>query len=252
MHGQFFWYDLMTSDTAAAAAFYGGVVGWGAQESGHGDYKLFTADGRPVTGLMPIPDELQGPARHPVWMGYVAVDDVDAAAARIQKLGGKLHRPPFEVPDVIRFAVVADPQGAVFLVAKGLVENAPPLPANDMPGAIGWRELYASDWTEVFGFYETMFGWTKDQAIDMGPMGTYQLFATGSHAVGGMMTKPPMIPMPYWGYYFNVPAIDAAVDRVKSGGGKVYNEPMQVPGGSWIVNCEDPQGAYFSLAAPSR
>ncbi len=98
-----------------------------------------------------------------------------------------------------------------------------------------------------------MFGWTKSDAMDMGPMGVYQLFKTGGeYAAGGMMTKPPAIPVPYWGYYFNVPAIDAAVERVTKAGGKILNGPMEVPGGQWIIQGMDPQGAAFALVAPKR
>ena len=97
-----------------------------------------------------------------------------------------------------------------------------------------------------------MFGWTKAEAIDMGPMGTYQLFATGDDPVGGMMMKPEAIPMPYWGYYFNVESIDAAAARVTGRGGRILNGPMQVPGGQWIVQCVDPQGAVFNLVALKR
>jgi len=88
--------------------------------------------------------------------------------------------------------------------------------------------------------------------MDMGPMGIYQLFATGDGPVGGMMTKPPQIPTPFWTYYFNVEAVDAPVARVTQGGGKVVNGPMQVPGGSWIVQCFDPQGAFFAMVGPKR
>jgi uncharacterized protein len=83
-------------------------------------------------------------------------------------------------------------------------------------------------------------------------MGKYQLFATGAEPVGGMMTKPPAIPRPYWGYYFNVPAIDAAVDRVKSAGGAILMGPQEVPGPMWILQCTDPQGALFALVSSKR
>lgn len=252
MHGKFFWYDIMTTDAAAAARFYGDVVGWSTQASGQDDYQLFTTNGQAVAGLMSIPDEVQGSGRRPVWMGYIAVDDVDASTARIKELGGMIHRPPSDVPGVIRFAVVADPQGAVFLTAKGLMEDPrPPLPGNT-PGTIGWRELYAGEWESAFAFYETMFGWTKSRAIDMGPMGTYQLFATGAEAVGGMMTKPPTIRAPFWGYYINVAALGVCMERIKAGGGSVVHGPSEVPGGSWIVQCIDPQGAFFALVAPTQ
>ena len=77
----------------------------------------------------------------------------------------------------------------------------------------------------------------------MGPMGVYQMFATGGETVGGMMTKAPEIPMPFWLYYFNVEAIDAAIERIKQHGGQISNGPMEVPGGLWIVQALDPRRA---------
>ena len=66
------------------------------------------------------------------------------------------------------------------------------------------------------------------------------------------MTKPPHLPMPFWGYYINVAGIDAAAERITAGGGQILNGPMEVPGPMWIANCMDPQGAAFSLVAPKR
>jgi predicted enzyme related to lactoylglutathione lyase len=254
MHGKFFWYDVMTTDPAAARRFYASVVGWGAQDSGVGDadYTVLTVSGQGVAGLMPIPEDSRAAGVPPTWMGYIEADDVDAVAARIVELGGTVQKPPADVPGVIRFAVVADPQGAGFLIAKGLMEGGPPPLPPMTPGTISWHELYAADWEQVFPFYEKLFGWVKKEAIDMGPMGTYQLFATpgSDEAVGGMMTKPQEVPAPFWGYYIGVPNIDTAVERVKAGGGRVINGPMEVPGGAWIVQAIDPQGAYFALVGP--
>ena len=88
--------------------------------------------------------------------------------------------------------------------------------------------------------------------MDMGDMGTYQIFAWNGTPIGGMMTKPKEVPAPYWLYYFNVEALDSAIERAKAGGAKIVLEPMEVPGGSWIVQCIDPQGALFALVAPKR
>lgn len=247
--GQFFWYDVMTTDTKAAAKFYSAVVGWGTQDAGAG-YTVFTVNGQGVAGLMAIPEHAKG--MPPCWMGYIWADNVDAMCARLEQEGGKVHRPPTDVPGIIRFAVVADPQGAGFLLAKGMSgETSPPLPIGT-PGTIGWRELMAGEWKAAFAFYEKLFGWTKAEAFEMGPMGTYQLFATGAQPTGGMMTKPDAVPVPNWGYYFNVDAIDAAIERVKANGGKVLMGPSEVPGPMWTVQCLDPMGAYFALVAPKR
>lgn len=255
MKGNFFWYDVMTTDPKAAKKFYSDVVGWTAEDSGvpGADYTLLKVNGQGVAGLMPIPEDARKAGARPCWMGYIAVDNVDEAAKRIEREGGKIMRPPMDVPNVIRFCVVADPQGTGFIIAKGLVHETMPALPPGTPGTVGWHELYAVDGKSAFAFYEKMFGWTKLDAMDMGPMGVYQLFATGgADAVGGMMTKPAAIPMPYWGFYFNVPWLDAASARATAGGGKILNGPMQVPGDLWIVQCIDPQGALFSLVAPQR
>src|SRR6516162_5496138 len=79
MHGKFFWYDIMTTDTKASEKFYADVVGWGARDSGvpGQQYTLLTVNGTPVAGLMPIPEDARKVGVPPSWMGYIAVDDVD-------------------------------------------------------------------------------------------------------------------------------------------------------------------------------
>lgn len=258
MANGFFWYDVMSDDTKGTAKFYTDVVGWGTEAQGN-DYNLFTVkdkdgQGQGVAGFMKLPPDAKAMGVPPCWMGYIAVDDVDAAAKRVQSLGGKIHKPPQDIEGIIRFAVVADPGGAGFIIAKGLVhKDMPKFPAHTT-GTVGWHELYAADGPQAMAFYEKAFGWTKSDAMDMGPMGTYQMFKTGGEfAMGGIMTKPPGMPAPpHWGFYINVPAIDAAVERVTKGGGKILNGPMEVPGGQWIIQGMDPQGAAFNLVALKR
>jgi predicted enzyme related to lactoylglutathione lyase len=215
-------------DTKAAARFYSSVVGWGTQEQGAAgkEYTLFTVNGQGVARLMPIPEDVAQHGAKPAWLGYMSVEDVDAAAVKLKQLGGTVHREPQTVPGIIRFAVVPDNQGAAFYVARGLAKEAMPEFPIDTPGTVGWHELYATEWKAAFAFYEAMFGWIRADSFGMGELGTYQLFATGGGApVGGMMTKPPGIPRPFWGYYFNVPAIDAAADRVTAAGGTIMMSP---------------------------
>lgn len=250
--GKFVWYDLMTIDSKAAESFYRSVIGWDAKDSGMADrsYTILSMGPTMVGGLMPIPEHAKG--AHPMWMGYIGVDDVDAYAARIKKAGGVVHRAPEDIPGVGRFSVVADPHGATFVLFTGSGEPQTPADAAGAPGRIGWHELYAGNGEAAFAFYSDLFGWTKTEAIDMGPMGTYQTFSTGGAPIGGMMTKTPEVPIPLWLYYFNVDAVDAAVERVKQAGGKIAMGPHQVPGGSWIVQGIDPQGGMFALVGQKR
>jgi predicted enzyme related to lactoylglutathione lyase len=250
----FVWHDLMTTDTRAAETFYSKVVGWRAQDAGMPDrsYTILHVKEIPIGGLMPVPPEAAAAGAKPVWNGYVGVNDVDAFAKRVTQAGGAVHRGPEDIPGVGRFAVVADPHGASFILFKGSTDAQPQPPAPGTPGHIGWHELYAGNLEQAFAFYSGLFGWTKTEAVDMGPMGIYQTFATDSAPVGGMMTKPDAIPAPMWLYYFNVDDIEAAAARVKDSGGRVLNGPLQVPGGSWIVQCSDPQDAMFALVGPHR
>ena len=245
MQGDFVWYELCTPDSAGAAEFYARVVGWNAAKSGVPgiDYTLLQLGDRPVAGIMTLPPEEMPP--RPVWCGYVAAADVDAKAAEIVSAGGVVHKPPQDIPAIGRFAVVGDPQGAVFMLFKGEGEPPPPL-AMMQSGSIGWHELHASDWEQAWSFYAQTFGWTKDTAHDMGPMGTYQIFTANGRPCGGMVTDPRS-PHPYWLYYFVVDDIDAGVERVQAGGGTLLFGPQEVPGGAWVVNAQDPQGGIFAL-----
>jgi predicted enzyme related to lactoylglutathione lyase len=253
--GDFIWYDVMTPDPDAGRAFYKAVLGWNMADSGvpgH-EYTILSAGSAMVGGLMRLTDDAKAMGVPPCWTGYIGSADVDADVVRLVAAGGAVRKPADDIPGVGRFAVVADPQGAVFILftPAGPAPEGAGLPP-DAPGTIGWRELMAGDMEAVFPFYATMFGWTKAEAIDMGAMGTYQLFAKDGVTRGGAMTKMPQMHGPYWGFYFNTESIDAAAALVTGAGGSVVNGPMQVPGGQWIVQCLDPQGAFFGMVAPGR
>jgi len=247
--GKFGWYELMTSDTQAAGKFYSDVVGWTTQEMPGGDgppYTTFNIGNVGMAGMLNIPG-------HTAWIGYISVEDVDAHIEKIVEAGGKLWRPATDIPGMLRFAVMSDPQGAAIVVfTPNPNMPSPQRPAAPAPGTIGWHELYTTDLDGGFDFYSKLFGWTKLSDMDMGPMGLYRLFDEGDHkemGSGGMMNKAPQIPVSCWTFYFSVDSIKAAVNRVESGGGKVINGPMQVPGGGWIIQGQDPQGAMFSLVS---
>lgn len=255
MIGKFFWYELMTSDPQAALAFYGDVVGWTHAAFG-GDlgepYHVVSGSAGPLAGIMAIPDEAKDWCMTPWWGGYIGSSDVDADAARLSAAGGSVKRPPDDIPGVGRFAVMSDPGGAIFMLLKGTspdeMDAAPPM----APGHVGWHELYSGDFDRDLAFYTGQFGWTQGDAMDMGEMGRYQLVSqTGGDDFesmsGGIMPCPKEMPVPAWLFYFVVGDIDEAVKKVEAGGGQVLQGPMEVPGGGWIIQATDPQGAMFAL-----
>ena len=253
--GSFIWCELMTTDMDAAETFYKAVVGWKTADFGHPDmrYTVVSVGDRGVGGIMDIPADARKAGVGPGWIGYIGVADVDGAAARLKDAGGAIHKPPTDIPDVGRFAIVADPGGAMFALMTPSSDEKPVPPAPNTPGLVGWHELYAADGeASAFAFYSSQFGWTQADTFDMGAMGIYRIFADNGVPVGGMMNKPAEMPAGAWQYYFNVDGIDAAAERVTSNGGQVLMGPHEVPGGSWIVQAKDPQGAMFALVAPRR
>jgi predicted enzyme related to lactoylglutathione lyase len=152
--------------------------------------------------------------------------------------------------------VCADPQGAAFGILQPLPMEAPPEhPAFDQvaPGHGSWHELMSTDPVAALAFYSDLFGWTPGgEAMDMGEMGTYQVFDFHGKDVGGMMGLGNS-PVPMWMPYFGVDGVQDAHDRVIAAGGAVHHGPADVPGGSLIVIATDPQGAWFALvgAAPA-
>jgi uncharacterized protein len=259
MQGQFIWYELMTTDTAAAAKFYSDVVGWQPRDAGMPgmDYTIVGPPGpnMGVAGVMPLTEEVMARGVPANWTGYIHADDVDAMADTFKDAGGVIHRPAEDIPGIGRFAVVADPQGAVICVFSPDTPDGsmPDGPAPGSPGTFGWNELHTQDAAAAFDFYARHFGWRKDMAVDMGPeYGVYQTFTQDGRPIGGMMNKRPEMPMSCWSFYITVPSIRAAAAKVTELGGQVLMEPHQVPGGGWICPALDPQGAAFSLMSESE
>ena len=249
MQNPFIWHDLMTSDVESAKKFYSAVVGWTFDSQMPG-YDVLMVGNAGVGGIMPTPPEMKGMPSF--WSGYVHTPDVDATCEQVKKLGGKIMREAWDVPDVGRMAVIGDPTGASLMVMQPFSQEQRNMPKEGAVGTVGWNELYTSDLDKAWEFYSKLFGWTKGTSMDMGAMGIYQLFQIDSKDHGGMMKKMDAMPMSSWGYYFNVNGIDAAIERIRHAGGKVLNGPMEVPGGQWTVTAQDEQGAHFSLVSNTK
>jgi uncharacterized protein len=242
VRGRFVWHELLTTDTAAAAAFYAKVVPWRTQPSNMPGYTIFMAGQAQVAGLMALPAATGGTPAH--WLMYVGTADVDGTCAQAQSLGARICKSPADIPNVGRFAVLADPQGATFAVFTPASNQAPTTPAF---GGFSWHELATTDVAAALRFYGQLFGWTKGAGHDMGAMGVYQLFEHSGATVGGMCnTQGPSTP-PSWLSYVHVTDSSRAVSAVKSAGGRLLHGPVEVPGGSWIALFLDPQGGAFAV-----
>jgi predicted enzyme related to lactoylglutathione lyase len=240
----------MTTDMKAAETFYRTVVGWTSTpfDGSPQPYTMFNRGGEiPVAGLMARPEGMNAP---PFWAMYVGVPKLEDAAAHIKRLGGGECSPVIEVPAVGRMQMMTDPQGAAFYIYEPASADQQPEAAAEI-GEASWHELMTTDAAAAMKFYGEVFGWQPSETMDMGEMGKYHMFNRPHGMIGGMMNKPremAHVP-PNWQIYFRVPDITAAVERIKASGGQILNGPMEVPGGDWIVNAMDPQGAAFALHA---
>ncbi len=244
------WYELMTTDTAAAETFYKNVVGWTTApfDASPTPYSVFRRSGDVgIGGLMERPDGMNMP---PFWAMYIAVPKFDDAVAHIKRLGGSELSPVIDIPQVGRMQMMKDPQGAAFYIIQPASSEERPETAPEV-GEGSWHELMTTDAPAAMKFYSEVFGWQPSETMDMGPMGKYHMFNRPHGMIGGMMNKPKELAHvpPNWGIYFRVPDVNAAVERIKANGGKILNGPMEVPGGDWVVNAMDPQGAAFALHA---
>ena len=244
------WYELMTTDTAAAENFYKKVVGWTTApfEESPTPYTVLNRAGQVgLGGLMKRPDGMNMP---PFWSMYIGTPTLEDTVAHIKRLGGSDMSPVIEAPTVGRIQMMKDPQGAAFYIIQPASTEERPETAPEV-GDASWHELMTTDAEAAMTFYSEVFGWQPSETMDMGPMGKYHMFNRPHGMIGGMMNKPPELAHvpPNWGIYFRVPDINAAAERVKANGGQILNGPMEVPGGDWIVNAMDPQGAAFSLHA---
>lgn len=247
--GRPLWYELMTVDPDGAREFYTKVVGWGVQEAEPPamKYTMWTRGETPVGGLMELPEEVRRQGAPPHWLTYVGTPDIERTFDRAMRLGAEAHVKPTDVQAAGHFAVLSDPQGAMFAL---LMPVTLPVEQTEPPqvGDFSWNELVTTDHVAAFDFYHGLFGWEKTGEHDMGPMGVYQLFGRKGHTLGAMFNRPAAAPFPpHWLPYARVQDIQRAADAIKGGRGMIAYGPIEVPGEDWIVQAFDPQGAYFAL-----
>lgn len=256
-HGSPCWYELSTAPghLSDAGAFYAKVLGWSFADAGIEGftYHLASIGGEMVAGAMDMPPEAKGMA--PMWMIYFAVDDADKAVAAMVRAGATLFKDVTPIPGTGRFAILGDPQGAGFGILEPLPGGAGTAFDQQKQGHGNWNELMSSDPEAAMRFYSGAFGWKPSIRMDMGEMGSYDLFAWNGADIGGMMRLQPGMPGAgatggFWLPYFGVNGTEAAMTRIRAAGGTIRNGPIEVPGGAFIAVATDPQGATFAVVGP--
>jgi predicted enzyme related to lactoylglutathione lyase len=246
--GTFCWAELSTVDQPAAKAFYGGLLGWQAQDLPVGDggvYSMQTVDGNVVAAIASQPQQQRDAGVPSAWNSYVSVESVDATAERAKELGANVHAPPFDVLDAGRMAVIQDPQGAFFMLweARGHVGAA----LVNAPGALVWNELASPDTSASSSFYGYLFGWTIAPMAGSA-LGEYFSIKVGAANNGGMRVLAPPGTPPHWLVYFGSADVEASLAKVGELGGSTLAGPIDIEIAK-IAVVQDPQGGVFALYA---
>ena len=246
------WFELGTTDQAAAKQFYGQLFGWSINDSPMGPdqyYTMFEMDGASVGAAYSLAPKTLEQGVVPQWGVYFATPDVDETASRVAGLGGTLVQPPFDVMEVGRMAIVKDPGDAIFSLWQPKQHRGAGVWGRN--NSVCWCELATWDTAQAREFYTGLFHWrTKGSAN----MASYIEFNVGGAELGGLLPMDDHwkgIPS-HWGIYFLVADCDAAAARAKSLGGAVRYGPFDAPGVGRIAALVDPQGAVFSLITLSR
>jgi hypothetical protein len=236
------WIDLGVPDPKKAAAFYSQLFGWDVQEGPpeSGGYAIAHLRGKAVAGLGP--QQNPGP---PVWTTYVNVDSADDTTAKVKASGGMAFMEPFDVMDVGRMAITADPLGAVLGLWQPKAHKGAGI-INE-PGTFSWAELVTTDIEAAKKYYGAVFGWGAETHGE--GQGSYTEWKLGGQSISGAMPKPPMMPAevpPHWSVYFAVDDTDKAVEQIKSLGGELVMGPMDIEPGRFAVVGDDQQ-AHFNI-----
>jgi predicted enzyme related to lactoylglutathione lyase len=246
------WADLGTTDSEAAVAFYAGLFGWEAENTPAGPagtYVMCRLGGKDVVGLYEQDEAMRSRGVPPLWLVYISVDDVAAAAKAVEEAGGTVHAQPFDVAEAGRMALVQDPTGAMFgLWQAGNRAGAEVL---HQPGAMDWFELATNDPEKAGTFYEQVLGWTVNaEEFDGTP---YTTCLRGEEPVAGILPAEalPEGVAPNWSLYFAVEDCAATVEKAQQTGGELLFGPHEMPRVGQFAGLRDPQGAAFAVIQPT-
>lgn len=249
--GSFCWAEAAVDDPEAVSGFYTGLFGWDVEATplpgDMGSYYGFKKGGKAVAAASGKPPGQENVPAH--WNLYVSTDDAAQSAKLAESAGGTILAPAFDVMELGRMAVFADPTGAVISVwePKAIIGAE----VMSEHGAVTWNELMTTDTAKARDFYAEVFGWTA-QENEM-PSGMYTVFMNGEQSEAGMMKMPEgMDAPPSWTAYFGHEDAASGVERVKELGGRVLMGPETVPAVGTFAWATDTQGAVFAILTPEE
>ena len=245
--GSFCWIELGATDQNAAKEFYRSVLGWNATDfpmCPSEFYTMFSLDGRNAGGCYALTPEMRAQRMPSHWLLYVAVTNADQTAAKVAAAGGSVLKPPFDVMEFGRMAVLQDPTGAVIAIWQPKMHQGAGV--EGVPGTLCWADLTTPDQERAKKFYQEVFGWHAEPGKDSSG---YLHIKNGDTYIGGI---PPAehrhanAPS-HWLLYFLVQDCDASTAKAQQAGANIFAAPMTMEGvGRWSV-VADPQGAVFAL-----
>jgi uncharacterized protein len=236
MAGLIVWHELFTDDVEAATRFYtellGAEIETATMEGGF-QYQMLNQQARSHAGIVPKPAEDSEAPNH--WYPYVWVDDVDASVEQAKGQGAQVYHGPTDIPDMLRFAVLGDPQHATFGVMTG--DGSHPT------GLFVWDEIHSPDAGASEAFYSGLFGWTAEEMME-----GYKIFSAGETQVGGLMqNQDGGPPGAYWLTYLAVDDVDASTEKALGLGATQMMEPTDIPNIGRFSIISDPTGAAVGL-----
>jgi uncharacterized protein len=244
--GMFCWVELATKDGPAAKKFYSSLFNWHVNDMPMGEgetYSMLEKNDKEAGALYELGPQQKGIS--PRWNSYIRVTNADEAAAKAEKLGGKLHTEPFDVMDAGRMANIVDPTGALFAVWQPKRHIGAEI-VNE-PGAFCWNELYTTDPKRAGEFYSKLFDWSREP-LTMPTGQEYTIFKRGDSQAAGMMELPKEWKVkPHWLVYFAVDDSDRTVNKASGLGAKVMVPPTDIPNIGRFAILNDPQGADFAV-----
>lgn len=246
--GRWVWGDLVTSDVATAADFYGKVFGWTYETYGGADdrdtYTLVLADGLPIGGMVFDQRALKDKVPSARWIALVSVPDVRAAAAAVEAQGGKVIVAPRALGERGETAVFQDPEGVPF----GAVRSKHGDPA-DFTGDLNewaWLDLWTDDVARATRFYQAVVGY-EVHPVQFDTLRSGAHLVSGSYARAGVMQKHDPRVSSIWLPYVRVADVKVTADKARAAGGKVLREPVSL-GRAVVAVIADPTGAPVGVA----